>query len=116
MCRFKTPACVRSGRLRVYRQRARMSKTCHSSSSSSASSSSPTVSEIQIREQEDGINSDTSPVQVSTSVDDRSEQPDETHASKIPKTPKTSHRQIGVTVVFRNPGVAARIQGEFGGS
>ena len=50
----------------------------HSSSSSSSSSSSPTVSEIQIREREDGINSDTSPVQVSTSVDDRSGQPDET--------------------------------------
>ena len=44
----------------------------HSSSSSSASSSSPTVSEIQIREREDGINSDNSPVQVSTLVDDRS--------------------------------------------
>ena len=50
----------------------------HSSSSSSASSSSPTVSEIQIREREDGINSGISPVQVSTSVDDRSGQPDET--------------------------------------
>ena len=37
-----------------------------------------TVSEIQIREREDGINSDISPVQVSTSVDDRSGQPDET--------------------------------------
>ena len=32
----------------------------HSSSSSSASSSSPTVSEIQIREREDGMNNDTS--------------------------------------------------------
>ena len=50
----------------------------HSSSSSSASSSSPTVSEIQIREREDGSNSGISPVQVSTSVDDRSGQPDET--------------------------------------
>ena len=50
----------------------------HSSSSSSSSSSSPTVSEIQIREREDGNNSDISPVQVSTSVDDRSGQPDET--------------------------------------
>ena len=50
----------------------------HSSSSSSASSSSPTVSVIQIREREDGINSDITPVQVSTSVDDRSGQPDET--------------------------------------
>ena len=43
----------------------------HSSSSSSASSSSPTVSEIQIREREDRIDSDTSPVQVSNSVGDR---------------------------------------------
>ena len=50
----------------------------HSSSSSSSSSSSPTASEIQIREREDGINNDSSPVQVSTSVDDRSVQPDET--------------------------------------
>ena len=50
----------------------------HSSSSSSASSSSPTVSDFQIREREDGTNSDISPVQVSTSVDDRSGQPDET--------------------------------------
>ena len=50
----------------------------HSSSSSSTSSSSPTVSEIQIREREDGINNDTPPVQVSASVDDRSGQPDET--------------------------------------
>ena len=50
----------------------------HSSSSSSSSSSLPTVSEIQIRERKDGINNDTSPVQVSASVDDRSGQPDET--------------------------------------
>ena len=50
----------------------------HSSSSSSTSSSSPTVNEIQIREREDGNNSDISPVQVSTSVDGRSGQLDET--------------------------------------
>ena len=50
----------------------------HSSSSSSTSSSSPTVSEIQIREREDGSNSGISPVQVSTSVDGRSGQHDET--------------------------------------
>ena len=50
----------------------------HSSSSSSASSSSPTASEIQIREREDGNGSDISPVQVLTSVDDRSGQPDKT--------------------------------------
>ena len=58
----------------------------HCSSSSSSSSSPPTASEIQIREREDGINNDTSPVQVSTSVDDRSGQPDETQANKIQKT------------------------------
>ena len=56
----------------------------HSSPSSSNSSSSPTVSEIQIREKEDGNNSDISPVQVSNSVDDRSGQPDETQ----PNNPK----------------------------
>ena len=50
----------------------------HSSSSSSTSSSSPTVSEIQTREREDRIESDTSPVQVSNSVDDGSGRPDET--------------------------------------
>ena len=48
------------------------------SHSSSSSSSSLTVSEIQIREREDGNNSDISPVQVSNSVDDRSGLPDET--------------------------------------
>ena len=56
----------------------------HSWSSSSASSFSPTVSEIQIREKEDGNNSDISPVQVSNLVDDRSGQPDETQ----PNNPK----------------------------
>ena len=62
------------------------SKTPSRQESHSSSSSSPTVSEIQIREQEDGINSDISPVQVSTSVDDRSGRPDETQANKLPKT------------------------------
>ena len=60
----------------------------HSSSSSSSSSSSPTVSEIQIQEREDENNSDISPVQVSNSVDDRSEQLDETQANNHPKTNK----------------------------
>ena len=50
------------------------------SSSSSSSSSSPTVSEIQIREREDAINSDTIPVH------DGSGQPDETQANEIPRT------------------------------
>ena len=64
----------------------------HSSSSSSASSSSPTVCEIQIREREDRIESDISPVQVSTSVGDRSGQPDRTQANKLPKPNKMKPR------------------------
>ena len=40
------------------------------------------VSEIQTPEREDGIDSDISPVQVSTSVGDRSGQLDETQAKK----------------------------------
>ena len=66
-----------------------MKQESRSSSSSSSSSSSPTVSEIQIRDREDAINSDISPVPVSFSVDDRSRQPDdETQANKNPKTNK----------------------------
>ena len=62
-----------------------MKQESHSSSSSSSSSSSPTVSEIQIPEREDQVESDTSPVQVSNSVDDRSGRPDGTQANKPPK-------------------------------
>ena len=65
-----------------------MKQESHSSSSSSSSPSSPAVGEIQVREREDGINSDTSPVQVSTSVDDRSGQPDEIQANTIQKPNK----------------------------
>ena len=57
----------------------------HSTSSSSTSSSSPTVSEIQTRQREDRIESDISPVHVSTTVDDRSGRPDDTQANKTPK-------------------------------
>ena len=57
----------------------------HSSSYSSSSSSSPTVSEIQTRERGDRIESDISPVHVSTTVDDRSGRPDDNQANKIPK-------------------------------
>ena len=76
------------------------------SSSSSSSSSSPTVSENQIREREDGINSGLFPVQVSTSVDDRSGQPDETQANETQKQIKKKPRLNGGTCVtilrFRN--------------
>ena len=65
-----------------------MKQESHPSSSSSSSPSSPTVGEIQVREREDRIESDISPVQVSNSVDDRSGRPDETQANKNPKTNK----------------------------
>ena len=64
----------------------------HSSSSSSTSSCSPTVSEIQIREREDATNSDTSPVPVSNSVDDRSARPVNTQANQTPKPRKRNPR------------------------
>ena len=79
----------------------RLQKTPSRHESHSSSSSSATVSEIQIREREDGINSDISPVQVSTSVDDRSGQPDETQANKIRKTNKKgNHDRTGQPVEF----------------
>ena len=52
----------------------------------SSSSSSPAVSEIQTQERGDRIESDISPVQVSTSVDDRSLRPEETQVNINPKT------------------------------
>ena len=57
----------------------------HSSSSSSFSPSSPTAGEISVREREDAPDSDISPVPVSKLVDDRSEEPEEVQANKIPK-------------------------------
>ena len=60
----------------------------HYSTSSSSSSSSPTESESQTREREDRIGSDTSPVTVSTTVDERSGRPDIEQANKNPKPNK----------------------------
>ena len=60
----------------------------HSSSSSSSTPSSPKVGEIQVREREDALISDISPVPVSNLVDDGSGQPEEIQANKIPKTNK----------------------------
>ena len=70
----------------------------HSSSSSSFSSSSPAVSEIQTREQENRIESDISPVTVSTTVDERSVRPDRTQANNHPKTNKKE-----TTIELGNP-------------
>ena len=68
--------------------RTSMKQESHSSSSSPSSPSSPTAGEIPVREREDALNNDISPVQVSTLVDDRSGQPDETQANQTPKTNK----------------------------
>ena len=58
-----------------------MKQESHSSSSSS-SPSSPTVGEIPVREREDALNSDISPVPVSELVDDRSGKPEEIQANE----------------------------------
>ena len=97
-------------------QRQPLRQERHSSSSSSTSSSSPTVNEIQTREREDGIDSDISPVQVSTSVDDRSGQPDKTQANNLPKTNKKETTiELGNPLCSEIPEWHARIQGKFGG-
>ena len=64
----------------------------YSSSFSSSSFSSPTVSEIQIREREDGNNSDISPVPVSNSLDDGSGKLEEIQANKTQKQIKRKPR------------------------
>ena len=60
----------------------------HSSSSSSSSSSSPTVSDTKTREREDRTESGTSPVTVSTTVDEISVRPVVDQANQTPKNPK----------------------------
>ena len=88
----------------------------HESRSSSSSSSSPTVGEIQVREREDAPYSDKSPVPVSELVGDRTGEPVETQANEIPKTNKKRPRSNGETcVTILRSGMAARIQGKFGG-
>ena len=83
-----------------------MRQESHSSSSSSSSPSSPTVGDMSVREREDGLNSDISPVPVSELVDDRTGEPVENQASQIPKTIQKKPRLNGVTCVtilrFRN--------------
>ena len=63
-----------------------MEQESHSSSSSSFSPSSPTVGEIQVREREDVLDSDISPVPVSELVDDRSGKPEGIQANQISKS------------------------------
>ena len=75
-----------------------MKQESHSSSFSSSSPSSPTVGDLSVREREDVTNSDSSPVPVSNSVDDRSGKPEEIQAKEIPKTSK-----METTIERRNP-------------
>ena len=91
----------------------------HSSTTSSSTSSSPTVSDTKTREREDRIESDISPVTVSTTVDERSGKPDIDQASTISKTNKKEpQRERGDTLLkerrdpfyFWNPGVAAKFR------
>ena len=63
----------------------RQESHCSTSSSSSSSSPTATSSDNETREREDRIESDTSPVPVSTNVDDRTEQPVVNQANTIPK-------------------------------
>ena len=67
-----------------------MKQESHSSSSSSPSS--PTVGEIPVREREDALDSDISPVPVSELVDDRSRKPEEIQANKTPQKIKRKPR------------------------
>ena len=76
-----------------------MKQESHSTSSSS-SPSSPTVGEMSVREREDALNSDISPMPVSNLVDDGSWQPDRTQANKIQKQIKKKPRLNGETRVI----------------
>ena len=70
----------------------------HCSTSWTSSSSSPTVAEIQTREREDRIESEISPVTVSTTADEKSGRPDIDKANKIFFfKKKKNHRKNGET-------------------
>ena len=72
----------------------------HYSTSSSSSFSSPTVSETKTRERDDRIDSDISPVTVSTTVDERSGRPDIDQVHKNPKpNKKEPQRERGDTLL-----------------
>ena len=60
----------------------------HSSSSSSSSPSPPRVGEMSVRERQDALKSNISPVPVSELVDDRTGKPVETQANQIPNSNK----------------------------
>ena len=111
------PGLSRSSLAPSSTSRTPMRQKSHSSSSSS-SSPSPTVGEIPVREREDETNSDISPVPVSEFVDDSSGRPDETQANKNPNNKKETTIARGdpwCSDQFWDSGMAARIEGDFGG-
>ena len=73
------------------------------------------VSEIQTPEREDGIDSDISPVQVSTSVDDRSGQLDETQATKHKPNKKETTIELGSQLYSEIPEWLQEFMRKFGG-
>ena len=76
----------------------------HCSTSSSSWSSSPTVSDTKTREREDRIESDISPVIVSTTDDERSGRPDVDQANKTTKTnQKRATERTGKPLYSENP-------------
>ena len=66
----------------------RQERHCSTSSSSSSSLPTATSSDHETRDREDRVESDTSPVPVSTNVDDRTGQPVVDQANQAPKTNK----------------------------
>ena len=86
-----------------------------SSSTSSSSPSSPTVRDISVRERKDAADSDISPVPVSELVDDRLGKPGEIQANKNPKPHKKPDRTGKPVWWFWDPGMVARIKGNFVG-
>ena len=83
---IEVPGLTSSSSTSSSSSRTPLKQESHSSSSSSPSSlSSPTVDEISVREREDALDSDISPVPVSEFVDDRTGEPEEIQANKIPK-------------------------------
>ena len=75
-------------------------------STSFSSSSSPTGSDTETREREDRIESDISPVTVSTTVDERSGRPDIDQASKNPKSNTKELRRERGDPLFADAGRA----------
>ena len=113
---FVVPGLSSSSSASSSTSRTSMKQESHRSSSSSSSPSLPTVGELSVREREDATNSDMSPVPVSNLVDDGSEQPEEILANKKPKpNKKRTTIETVQPVRFWDPGMAARIQGKFGG-